>query len=203
MLLATDGGPNCNDTLSCDAETCTTNLDGDCPMGFDNCCDQTAAGAGAQIGCLDDAGTLARVKALEKAGIDTFVVGIPGSEAYADVLDALAKAGGRAVQNSARSYFQVSASGSADSGLTTVLKTIATGLIKTCRLQLGSAPPALDRLNVEIDGLPVPQQGDDGWDLDTSTTPPTIELKGKTCDRVESDGAKSVSVTFGCPTVLE
>ena len=56
---------------------------------------------------------------------------------------------------------------------------------------------------VEIDGVAVPQQSADGWALDTSTTPPTIELKGKTCEHVEHDGAESVTVTFGCPTVLE
>jgi hypothetical protein len=202
VLLATDGGPNCNDTLSCDADACTVNLDGQCPMSVSNCCDEKVAGSGAQSGCLDDSETLDRIRALHDAGVDTFVVGIPGSEAYADALDAFAKAGGRPNQSGSRSYFQVSASGGAETGLTTVLETIASGLIKSCRLQLGSTPPALDQLNVEIDGVAVPQQGADGWALDTTTTPPTIELKGETCKHVENDGAQSVSVTFGCPTLV-
>jgi hypothetical protein len=202
VLLATDGGPNCNDALSCDADACTVNIDEQCPMAVDNCCDAALAGEGAQSGCLDDAETLDRIAALHDAGIDTFVVGIPGSEAYTKALDAFAKAGGRA-RAKAPFYYQVSASGSADSGLTTVLETITTGLIKSCRLQLGSMPPALDKLNVEIDGTPVPQMGDDGWKLDTDTTPPTVELLGETCRHLEEDGAQSVKVTFGCPTVVK
>lgn len=203
VLLATDGGPNCNDGLSCDADACTMNLDGQCPMSVANCCDEKLAGSGAQSGCLDDGATLKSIKALADAGIDTFVVGIPGSEVYADALDAFAKAGGRADQGGSHSYYQVSASGSSATGLTTVLESIASGLIKSCRLQLASTPPALDKLNVEIDGSAVPQQSADGWDLDMSTSPPTIELKGKTCEHVENDGAQSVTVTFGCPTRVD
>ncbi|MFI5308086.1 MAG: hypothetical protein ACHQ53_12075, partial [Polyangiales bacterium] len=202
VLLATDGGPNCNSGLSCGTAACTVNLDGQCPSGVMNCCDSSMAGPGAQTGCLDDQETLSQIKALSGAGIDTFVVGIPGTESYASSLDSFAQAGGRANPAAPPSYYAVSAAGGAG-GLTSVLDSITSSLIKTCRFQLSSAPPALDMLNVQVDGQLVPQNGADGWDIDSTTSPPTVELKGQTCARVESDGAQSVSVLYGCPTLIQ
>jgi len=203
VLLATDGGPNCNEALSCEASACTMNLDGQCPDAVQNCCDPMMGGAGVQFGCLDDARTSEQVKALADAGIATFVVGIPGTEGYASLLDDLAVAGGRPNPDAPPSYFAVTKEGTAPGGLTSVLKSITGSLLMSCRLQLGSVPPALDQLNVEIDGKVLPQEGDDGWMLDTSTDPPTIELKGATCERVEKEGVQKVNVLFGCPTVVQ
>lgn len=203
VLLATDGGPNCNDAASCEAATCTANLDGLCPTHIENCCDPDQAGAGAQSGCLDAGETGAEIEALAAAGIDTFVVGIPGSETYADSLDTFAESGGRANPDAPPSYFAVSASGDGTSGLTSVLRAITGSLITSCRLQLHSDPPDVRKLNVEVDGALVAQDADDGWTLDTSTSPPTIELEGETCTRIEQRGVENVMVLFGCPTVVE
>jgi len=75
VLLATDGGPNCNTGLTCDPSGCTTNLEGHC-SGSANCCTNYGTA------CVDDAATIEEIDALRNAGITTFVVGIPGSEAY-------------------------------------------------------------------------------------------------------------------------
>jgi hypothetical protein len=114
------------------------------------------AGAGAQSGCLDDKETLARIKALAAAGIDTFVIGIPGSESYATSLDTFAQGGGRVNPGAPPSYYAVHGSGSGLDGLTGVLSAITSSVIKTCRLQLASVPPVIDQLNVQIDGKYVP-----------------------------------------------
>lgn len=202
VLLATDGGPNCNPKLACGADACTVNLDGQCPMAVDNCCDPTEAGAGAEAGCLDDAAGLAEIEALASAGVATFVVGIPGTEAYASSLDAFAVTGGRPNPDGPPAYFAVSAKGGA-TGLADVLGVITQGLITSCRFRLDSAPPDPARLNVEIDGKAVPQTGADGWALDASADPPTVVLKGATCARIQSEGAQSVQVVYGCPTLIE
>lgn len=202
VLLATDGGPNCNSTLACEANACTVNLDGQCPMQVDNCCDSTQAGPGAEAGCLDEAAGVAEIEALAAAGVATFVVGIPGTEAYADSLDAFAVAGGRPNPDAPPSYFAVSAKGGV-AGLADVLGVITQGLITSCRFRLDSAPPDPARLNVEIDGKPVPKLGADGWELDLSADPPTVVLKGTTCARIQREGAQSVEVVYGCPTVIE
>ena len=87
-------------------------------------------------------------------------------------------------------------------GLSEVLLAITGELITSCELQLQSDPPDLDRLNVYIDGEVVPQQGDDGWGLDASESPPVLRLKGATCDHVASVGVENISIQYGCPTVI-
>lgn len=198
VLLATDGGPNCNDDLRCEAATCTLNMEGfDCGG---NCCSPTLDPKGPES-CLDSDASEAAVKVLADAGVKTFVVGIPGSELYHATLDRLAQAGLEAQPGGPPYYYAVSASGDT-TGLTDVLTRITNGVITTCELQLGSTPPDLDRLNVVIDGQTIPQLGPDGWSVDQSTSPPTIVLKGATCQMMETQGAQAVDVTFGCPTVL-
>jgi hypothetical protein len=201
VLLATDGGPDCNSKLTCGASQCTTNLDGQCPLpdaGNHNCCDPAFAG-GAY--CLDETGTKDAIQALKDAGVKTFVVGIPGTEAYATSLDTFAETGGEVSPSAPPKYFAVSESAGV-SGLTDVLTSITRTLITSCRLRLAEEPPAKDRLNVYVDGKEIPASGADGWTLDETTSPPTVVLLGKTCAAVESTGAQSVRIVYGCPTVF-
>lgn len=192
VLLATDGGPNCNPDLTCEADACTTNLDGDCPQAVENCC----AGA-AGDGCLDDEATLEQVQSLRDVGITTYVVGIPGSSDYADLLDELAIAGGAPTPEPSPRYYRVGDSAE----LAQVLNAITTQLVMTCDFQLAEQPPDPNKVNVFVDGEVVAQEGADGWEYDRSTSPYSIVLKGATCERVQTDGAQSVRFEFGCPTV--
>jgi hypothetical protein len=201
VLLALDGGPNCNEALSCGEDTladrarCTQTYDKPESCGATspfNCCNQQGKG------CLDAERVVGEVERLRDAGIVTIVVGIPGSEPYAEVLDALADKGGAAASATSPKYFKVEDPAS----LTAALGALTLDLIKTCELQLESEPPAADKVNVYLDGVVVPQLGDDGWELDSSTAPPIIRLKGATCAGLEKNGAKSISAEFGCPTIL-
>jgi hypothetical protein len=142
-----------------------------------------------------------KVEELFSAGIHTFVVGIPGSDAYAPTLDALAQAGGEINPQAPPLYFAVSASGGV-SGLNSVLTKITETLVTSCRLQLMTMPPDLGKLNVSVDGTTIAQKDPHGWDLDTSTTPPTVVLQGQTCALVETTGVQRVQVVYGCPTVV-
>ncbi len=196
VLLATDGGPACNEGLSCDADQCVVNLEGRCPEGFTNCCDPEEGGPGAERNCLDGDETLVQVEALQAAGIDTFVVGIPGSESFSDSLDAFAVAGGQSLSDTDNQYFAV---GDTDA-LSEVLSSITRDLFSSCELQLESEPPDLEKLNVEVEGELIAQDGDDGWDLNTATEPPTVILKGATCEHIESEGVETIRVVYGCPT---
>lgn len=200
VLLATDGGPDCNAQLSCDANQCTTNLDGACPAAAGNCCDPMFGGSAAKSRCLDDVATRGQIDALRVAGVKTLVVGIPGTEAYVTSLDSFAQAGAAPNPAGSPSYFAVSAAGGVD-GLSSVLSAVTKGLVTTCRLQLESKPPDPQKLNVSVDGVLVPQSGPNGWLLDTSTSPATIVLQGSTCQSVEANGANSVQVVYGCPTI--
>ncbi|HEY3494091.1 MAG TPA: vWA domain-containing protein, partial [Polyangiaceae bacterium] len=203
VLLATDGGPNCNDDITCDEDDCTINRED--PSATEgcggSCCEPDRAGP---TSCLDEDRSVMQVEALAAAGIKTIVVGIPGTEFFADTLDALAEAGDAPNPEAPPSYYRVTAEEGAE-GLTETLTRITTGLITSCRLQLTSTPddPNYEGLlNVVIDGKEVPQAGDDGWDVDRATEPPTIVLKGETCEAMETQGASQVTVTYGCPTVV-
>jgi hypothetical protein len=203
VLLATDGGPNCNADITCEAGDCTINRENPgASMGCDgSCCEPEYEGP---TSCLDDDRTVARVEALAAAGIKTIVVGIPGTDFFSDTLDALAEAGHAPNPDAPPSYYRVTAADGAE-GLTDVLTRITTGLITSCRLELTSTPPDPNYeglLNVEIDGEEVPQAGENGWDVDRTTDPPTVVLKGDTCEELEREGAESVTITYGCPTVV-
>lgn len=103
VILATDGAPNCNVDAVCDIAHCTANLEsvplpnGSYCSSNVNCC---AAGAyWGPVFCIDVDATLVPIAKLLQHGIKTYVVGLPGSELYADVLDRMAIAGGTARGN--------------------------------------------------------------------------------------------------------
>jgi hypothetical protein len=197
VLLATDGGPNCNEALSCLAAACTVNMDGICPAAT-NCCDSKIDPEGPGK-CLDDGASIAMVKALAQAQVKTFVVGIPGTEAYGETLNALANEGGAVNPNAPPAYFAVSATGGVKA-LSQALTKITTGLITDCALVLGEDPPDYDQINVVIDGKTIPEGDPNGWALDATNSPPTVVLNGTTCEALRTAGAERLNVTFGCPT---
>ncbi len=196
VLLATDGGPNCNEDLSCDADTCTTNLDGSCTSG--NCC----SFSNTRNQCLDADRVLSKLQALTDAGISTFVVGLPGTQQYATYLDEFAEAGGVPASSGDTSYYAVSEDEGVE-GLLSVFETITTQLVRSCDIPLSQVPSQPDQVNVAIDCDVVAQSSDDGsgWDYDEPTAPTAVILRGPVCDRLQQDGAKRVDVVFGCPTV--
>jgi hypothetical protein len=200
VILALDGGPNCNDAEMCGANTpaaralCTQTYDKPTSCGEAapfNCC------SGQPKGCLDGERVVMEVESLREAGIVTIVVGIPGSEPYAELLDRLAEKGGAAANATSPRYSKVED----PEALTVTLTSLSTNLIRSCDLQLANQPPNVDKVNIYLDGEVVPQSGVDGWALDTSTVPATVRLKGETCAKLETDGANSIRIEFGCPTV--
>jgi hypothetical protein len=195
VLLATDGGPNCNTGLTCDPSGCSTNLEGHC-SGTANCC------ANYGTACVDDAATIRELEALSAANITTFVVGIPGSEAYSRYLDAFAVAGGNVNPKAPPSYYRVDAADGV-AGLTNVFSAITTQLVTACEVDLDMPPLDPKQVNVAIDCSVVPSGGDgpDGWRLDVSADPAKIIMEGTLCRYMQQQGAHRVDIVFGCPTV--
>jgi von Willebrand factor type A domain len=209
FILATDGGPNCGDpatTLAacqagecCPLAQCTSNTDGvtnsagmqTCfPDRPPNCC---ATGAG---GCLDGTAAAEAIGALRAIGIQTYVMGIPGSAPYGDVLDAMAVAGGTARTGEPRYY----AVGSSDAdALAASLGQIAEEAMKSCTFLLASAPVDDTKVNVYLDGTIVPSDGPNGWVQQGAR----VTLEGGSCSVIQADAAAppTVRVTGGCPTV--
>lgn len=209
VLLATDGGPNCNAARdSCVIGDCGNPYSGGCESEAASCtlnledrCGESACPSGSVCTeasqCLDDEATLAQVKSLDAAGIKTIVVGMSGSEAYGDVLDALAVAGKLPASATSPKYHKVTDA----TGLTETLRDITKTVIRSCDISLEEAPPALDQVNVFLDGTVVPKKDADGWKFNLTTTPASIELTGEICTQVETQGVSAISVEFGCPTV--
>jgi hypothetical protein len=195
VILCTDGGPNCDAALSCGADQCTSNMDGapGCPTGGPpNCCDPTTGIGG--LGCLDGARAAQSVADLRGAGIETFVLGIPGSAPYAAVLDQLATAGGTA-RGSEPLYYRVDSADTAVLGA--ALGQIAAQVTASCTFLLKHPPKDPNAVNVYVGGVLVPRDGPDGWALQGTK----LTLEGATCAAIHSGQAVSLRVVQGCPTV--
>jgi hypothetical protein len=198
VILATDGGPNCNaNVASCPVDQCTRNIDqinAQCtPGGSVNCCDASQPAGG----CLDGDATAQAVRDLRAAGVQTYVMGIPGSAPYAPVLDQMAIAGGTARAGQPR-YYAVNTPDEA--ALAAAFEEIAATVMRGCALRLSDAVPNPNRVNLYLDGAVVPQ-GPDGWSLDGQT----VTLQGSTCASFQGGPPNAapapVLVTQGCPTV--
>ena len=194
VLLATDGGPNCNATASCGTSACIPNIEGaeGCTSAF-NCCQPTPDYPGAGANCLDGTGAVAAVKKLADSGIKTLVVGIPGSGPYASVLDAMAEAGGAPRAGSPR-YYAVNEL----DALASVLAQVTADVLVSCDLTLQKAAESPHLTNVFLDGKVLPQGEENGW---TFVGDAAVRLHGDACKLLEDGGVTTIQVVVGCPTV--
>jgi hypothetical protein len=159
VLLATDGGPNCNPTAVCDVSKCIPNIEHAPSCTADvNCCSPALGGPTA---CLDDVATLAAVGALAQRGVRTYVVGIPGSAPYATLLDALARTGGtaRPADGGGAAYYDVDHLTELDD----ILAAIGSTVILSCHLHLETPPKEMSFVNVYLDRQLVEYGAPDGW----------------------------------------
>jgi hypothetical protein len=212
VIFATDGGPNCNPAVNCSADLCQLNMESapGCPLdAAPNCCTPTqTSGTPTCSGpdpsnacsCEDTAATVAAVQAVAASGIPVYVVGVPASEPYADVLNQLAYAGGTAQETdgggaASTAYYAVT--GADTASLESALFAIAGKITGTCTFDLGSTPTDPTLVNVFFDGSPLAQMGPDGWTLSGAT----VTVLGASCQQILSGAVLDVRVVAGCPTV--
>ena len=196
VIFATDGGPNCDASATCGVDQCTDNIENvsGCPTGGSpNCCSNPNYGG--PLSCLDTQPAVAAVTALAAAGIPVYIVGVPASEPYADVLDQMAQAGGTARTGEPQYYAITSADQQA---FYSTISGIAAKITGTCTLTLGDTPPDPQLVNVFFDGKPIPQSGDNGWTLSGTT----VTVLGTSCQEILNGDVLDVRVVAGCPTVL-
>lgn len=192
VILATDGGPNCDANATCGSDMCTYNIEGQpkCPPGGANCCAMNADG------CLDAQPTIDAVTALATAGVPVYVVGVPGSAPYAALLDQLATAGGTA-RSSEPLYYRVDTADQA--AFMAAMSQIAAKIAGSCTITLDHTPPDPSLINVFLDGSVLPQSGPDGWTLSGTT----VTILGKSCGAITNGDVLDVRVVAGCPTVTQ
>jgi hypothetical protein len=169
VLLATDGAPNCNSTL--DPLTC------ECSSGDDSC-----ATSGDAYLCLDNAAAVNAVTALHDAGLDTYIIGISGVEAFGWVLDDMAEAGGTGHYYPARD--------------TATLERAVIDIVRRaggCTLHVDGNLADVARVDVLIDGVPVAYDpnGEDGYAFEDEHS---VTLYGSACEQYLSAGSASLGM---------
>lgn len=196
VFLVTDGAPNCNGAATCAADACIANIEGGCrlPAGA-NCCDPVN-GAYDWGTCLDGAPTLSAVKDLRAGGIDTYVVGLPGTDRpeYVTLLDQLATEGGTA-RSTTPLYYPVS---SADD-LTKTLQEIGLAVALSCDIALEEPAPDRSLVNVFFDETVVPLDPENGW---TWVTDDHIQIVGEACTHLQAGDALQLQIVAGCPSAV-
>ncbi|HEU5073572.1 MAG TPA: vWA domain-containing protein [Polyangiaceae bacterium] len=201
LVLITDGAPNCNPRARCGPDACIPNLERQsfngevCGEDLD-CCDPALLGPGAEANCIDDSQSERVLEDLAALGVPSYVVGMPGSESYASVLDRLAAAGGTAREGAETSYYSVR--DAAD--LVGSLASIGSQVSLDCSIGLESAPPDPDLMNVYFDNDPVDFDPENGWSFAGDAL---IQLNGDACDVLLSGGVNQLQVVAGCPTIIK
>jgi hypothetical protein len=206
VMLATDGGPNCNADASCDTNSCTYDLDkqGDCGTKL-QCCNPSFDKG--QLGCLDSDGVLKQIEALKKIGVKTFVVGIPGTESYQQFLTTFAEAGGATdPKNQELKYYAVTAADGVE-GLTATFKSITESLVRDCDVKMAKPPLNPQKLNVAIEckllaqGDAALKDSEKNWVYNGDSDNPVIKIQGEACDTIEKTGVTRIDVIEGCTTL--
>ncbi len=154
VILVTDGGPNCNESLN--GQTCR------CVAAQSQCQNFSA-------NCLDDTNTVAAANQLNQAGFPVFVLGIDGALTFGDVLTRVAQAGGTGNFLGIGSGQQLSAA----------IEDIALR-VGSCRFELQNSPSPT-ATTVKVDGQQISRDTNrqNGWDLVGVNT---LELFGAACD---------------------
>lgn len=205
VILMTDGAPNCNPEASCGVDQCGPNLEsaevpsGVCDDSY-NCCDSSVVveedlpylGV-PEANCLDDDTVIEHLTALEEAAINTYVVGVPGSELFEDAMNAMATAGGTA-RDGDTAYYDVSDG----DDLTAALGLIGSEIAQSCELVLDEPPDEPELLNVYFDAELIPADPVDGWSLSGDR----LVLLGESCERVRAGTVAEIGLYSGCRTII-
>lgn len=189
IVLATDGGPNCNTAL--DAMTCLcTSRDA---MNQPNC---TGPGGSFPANCLDLERTLRVIsQTLDLRAIPTYVIGIEDRSRpdLTAALDQMAIAGGRPRMTEPRFY-----NVSSPDTLLGAFRTIQNNITR-CAYVTPSRPDDPDGLTLLVDGVPLPRDPSrmNGWDW-TDAAFGELTLFGPACDRAIANPNIVVTARVGC-----
>jgi hypothetical protein len=159
-----------------------------------NCCDPANVRDGPRM-CVDESDTSAALEHLAASGVATYVIGLPGSSTYADVLNRFAEAGQTARAGELRYY-----AAEDQLELTTALRQILGSVAISCDIALDAPPPDRRLVNVYFDQRVVPQNGGLGWSWIDDRT---LRIEGSRCDELKSGDVGQVQVVSGCVTIVE
>lgn len=193
VILATDGGPNCNPDTGVHHTMCL------CTGDPDMCAIDPLYGP---YNCIDDENTFAVIHALFGVlGIPVYVIGIddPTRPDLADVLDEMAVIGGRPRgEPGERRFYSVRDPGDLRGALTTITESIS-----RCVFSVQPPPGPSDGVTVRVGDVLVPRDPtrSEGWDF-TSPDRRELTLFGGACERVAATGEEVVA-EVECPPAEE
>jgi hypothetical protein len=194
VFLLSDGAPNCNLYVNCGPEECIPNIEG---LSFEGgiTCDETTNCC--QPGwlphlCLDEDATNQELGALADADVPTYVIGMPGSGTYSDVLGRMAMAGGTEREGEELLYYQIN--DAAELGATLI--SLGEEILVDCKLALDFAPTFPELVHVYAGDEEI---STDGWEI---TDDQTIELLGETCEQWKAGELPEVRVRQTCTAPL-
>lgn len=197
IVLATDGGPNCNAMPPVPHTSCV------CTSSDPNAC--RADPRVGPFNCLDDARTVALIREIATPAdpallaIPVYVVGLDGSmmsrEDLLGVLDAMAVAGTRPrpAMPGERRYYSVRRPEDLQSAFQTIVAPLA-----RCAYVTPSRPDNPDEIDIEVNGRLVPRDAtrNEGWDW-TDASFGEITFFGAACTQASATNA-TVSARVGC-----
>jgi hypothetical protein len=181
MVLATDGGPNCNGTL--DPTTCS-------------CVDPDLTTCIADQ-CLDAVGTATTIASYAARGVPTYVIGLDSATQPDErmALSEMARAGGRPNTTPGQpAYYSAEQVDDVNAAFLSIAHSIA-----QCALATPSRPSDPGAIEVQIDGATVPNDPThtNGWDWNDPSFG-QIALFGAACDRLSNPMAKAVAIVHSC-----
>lgn len=187
IVVATDGGPNCNPRVRADPRTCTcTSVREACLVPDEGI-----------YSCVDDPRTTEVLAETSGAlGIPVFLIGIEDDSRpdLADYLDRMAVAGGRPrTVPGERSFY----SARSEVELRDAFAQI-TGSISRCAFVSPSVPTDESSFFVEVDGGRLARDPVNGWTW-TNRERGEIELHGPACERANRVGAVVQAIVDDCP----
>ncbi len=194
LFLLTDGAPNC-DTDGCTSDKCIANIesfsfeDGSVCDDSLNCCQP---GLLSHL-CLDDSGASKELRKLNQGGVRTYIIGFPGSETYAEVLDGMARSAGTAQPDAGTGYYQVEDV----EQLAKTLTALGQELSLDCTLELEEEPERPDLVRVFADDDELQVDDDDGWEWVSEAR---IDLLGDACETWKSGEWFRIDIVEGCET---
>lgn len=176
--------------------------------------------AGCDISCnsaalaADSDAMIKEVEAAAKAGVRTFVIGVPGSQGFRAVLSRMAEAGGTKAKpgcsSSGPEYCHWDMTTATDFGaaLKAVLAAIG-GAALSCEYPLPPKDGSFDptKVNVRLSSggtstdLPRDPSHADGWDYSEDGN--SVVLHGPACEQAKATSDGSVTLLFGCPTIIK
>ena len=181
VLLVTDGGPTCNDSL--DPAACTCVSPGQCSGNGQN--------------CLDDVATLKALDDLSASGIKTYVVGLGDAQSLTTTLKAMAQHGG-----TMQPYTPTD-----PAAIKKAFQDIS-GAVVTCSFELDcSKIENASLVNFYFDGKAVPRDTSHagGWDWKTKCSGQqgtgVVEFHGADCAAIKEGSVKTIAGKFGCETI--